>query len=345
MANWPPFKFLVLALATAVATLLLYPLLTEILAAILIAYLLRYPYQWLAPRIGARKSAFGLIVASTLLVVLPFVMLVSIALTGLETVADQLLEDGRPDVGVFERLFTEVMGPGFDLQASIEEYVRGGKGLELLEPVMETIGGVSEVFVSITLMVFISYYLLVKGPELLAWFDSKIPLAAAEKAELLDRADGLMYAVVVGNFIIAVADGLFVGVGLLLAGFSNVIFLTILAIFMAIIPVIGSMIIWGPAAVYLIATGDLLTGVLLLGYGLVVVGAVDNILRPLVGAQQSGLDPATFIVGVFAGVSVLGFIGLFFGPVFLAMAKNVFDVLEIDVDGRALDDKAAPDGE
>lgn len=74
---------------------------------------------------------------------------------------------------------------------------------------------------------------------------------------------------------------------------------------------------------------------LLLGYGLVVVGAVDNLLRPLVGAQQSGLDPATFIVGVFTGVSVLGFVGLFFGPVFLAMTKNVFDVPEVDGDSRA----------
>ncbi len=119
--------------------------------------------------------------------------------------------------------------------------------------------------------------------------------------------------------------------------FTNIIFLTVLAEFLAIILVVGSMILWGPTALYLIVSGDPVAGLLLLGYGVVIVGAVDNILRPMVGPQQSGLGPATFIVGVFAGVSVLGFIGLFFGPVVLAKTKNVLDVIEIDIEGLAID--------
>jgi len=325
------FELVVLVLAALLAFLLLSPYLPEILGAILVAYLLRVPHRRLAPYVGNGPAALGLLLVTIVLLVVPFALLVTIAVQGLAGLAQQFLgEETDLQVSSIEDLFREVMGPGFDVEATVQQFVREGRGMELVQPVLETIGGISEAFVRLTVLLFLSYYLLTMGDDLVSWIASTLPLAESDRRELFDRTDDLMYAVIVGNFLIALADGVLVGIGLWVAGLSNVIFLTVIAVFLAFIPLIGSMVIWIPAAAFLIATGDVVPGVLLLAYGAVVVGSVDNVLRPFVGASEAGLDPATFIVGIFGGLSLVGVMGVFYGPIFLAMSKEVYDVLGPD---------------
>jgi predicted PurR-regulated permease PerM len=325
------FELVVLVLAALLAFLLLSPYLPEILGAILVAYLLRVPHRRLAPYVGNGPAALGLLLVTIVLLVVPFALLVTIAVQGLAGLAQQFLgEETDLQVSSIEDLFREVMGPGFDVEATVQQFVREGRGMELVQPVLETIGGISEAFVRLTVLLFLSYYLLTMGEDLVSWIASTLPLAESDRRELFDRTDDLMYAVIVGNFLIALADGVLVGIGLWVAGLSNVIFLTVIAVFLAFIPLIGSMVIWIPAAAFLIATGDVVPGVLLLAYGAVVVGSVDNVLRPFVGASEAGLDPATFIVGIFGGLSLVGVMGVFYGPIFLAMSKEVYDVLGPD---------------
>jgi len=319
------FELLLLSIAGLVTALLLSQYLNVVLAAVLLAYLLGPPSRRLAPRIGERPAAISLIVATTVLVLVPFVLLVRVVVTGMADIADRVGGDGG--LGAVDDLLGQVYGGTFDLEESLLQLVRDGQAGELAAMVLEAIGGVMTAVTSLTILVLLTYALLTEGDALLAWVGSQVPLASSVWQRLLDRADKLLYAVVIGNVVIAVVDGTMVGVGLFIAGFDSVVFWTFMAIFTALIPIVGSMIVWVPAAGYLLATGEYVTGGFLLVYGGIGIGVVDNVLRSYVGAQEAGLNPALFIVGIFSGLALIGPMGLFFGPIALAMAKHVFEVV------------------
>ncbi|MEF8758039.1 MAG: AI-2E family transporter [Halobacteriales archaeon] len=108
-------------------------------------------------------------------------------------------------------------------------------------------------------------------------------------------------------------------------------FWTLIAVFLALVPLIGTMLLWVPAAAYLVAVGDVVVGVALFASGAVVVGAVDNVLRPFLGRPSVGLEPGLYVVGVIAGLSFFRVRGIFYGPVLLVMTKVVFETFGPDL--------------
>jgi predicted PurR-regulated permease PerM len=123
-----------------------------------------------------------------------------------------------------------------------------------------------------------------------------------------------------------VIQGFVAGIGLLVVGIPNVVFWTTVMIVLALVPIIGSFLVWGPAAVYLIATGDPLAGGFLLVYGTIVVGLTDDYLRPIIAHQYTQLNPGIIVLGIVGGVSVLGFPGIFFGPIVIGSLRATLDV-------------------
>ena len=323
----------VLAVVTLLTLLLLYQYLSVVLGAILLAYLLGPAHRWLSPRFGEKPVAIGLIIGTTVVVVVPLILLLGVVVSGLGDLVEAVVgEEGEANLATLNELLEQVYGADLDVQTSIAQFVRDGQFGDVLTALLSTIGGVSAAFVTLTILIVLSYYLLLEGDRLVEWIESQLPLAPEDRAELIERADKLMYAVVIGNVVVGVVDGTLVGIGLLLTGFSSVLFWTVIAIFTALIPLVGSMLVWVPAAGYLVLTGSQIAGVALAVYGFVVIGTIDNLLRPYVGARQAGLDPALFIVGIFSGLSLLGIMGLFYGPIVLVMGKHTYDVIGPNAD-------------
>lgn len=320
-------ELLLLTLAAVLTVLLLLPFRAAVLAAILLAYLLKRPHEWLTPRIGSRPAALGLLLGTVVLLVVPFVLLVAVAVTGLSA----LLETVRGDDGITspETILETVFGTEVDVATSLRSMLQDGQVGDVVGIVVDTLGGLGAAAGQLTVLLFLVYYLLYRGDDLLAWVGDVVPLDRSVRVTLLRRADRLMYAVLVGNVLIAVGNGLLVGIGLFFAGFSNVLFWTLMSMFLALIPLIGSTVVWVPAAAYLVLVGETVPGVGLFLWGVVIVGAVDNVLRPFVGDPEAGLDPAIFVIGVFAGLAFFGVIGVFYGPITLAMAKIVYETLDL----------------
>lgn len=326
------FKLALLATATLLTILLLLPYMVMILAAILLAYLLSTPYDWLEPKIGERPAAFSLICGTLLVVLLPVVLLLNVVLEGVRELLGVLQQgNGQASVEEMTALLESVFGIDINGASSLLELVRQGDVVELSQNALATFGSISEAFVNLTILLFVWYYLLKDGDRLLAWLEAVSPLSSDVHSTLRTRADELLYAVVIGNFIVAVADGLLVSVGLWATGFSDIIFWAFIAVFLALIPLVGTMLIWVPAAVYLLVTGEVPLGIFLFLWGFLVVGSVDNILRPFLGAPEAGLEPPIFVVGVLTGLSLFGVVGIFFGPILLAMTKALYETLGPDI--------------
>jgi len=227
------------------------------------------------------------------------VVLAQAVLTGLGDLLETVGQDER--LAGFEGLrglLDSVFGIDVDGSTSFADLLRQGDVLGLARTALDTFGGVSEAFVQLTVLLFVWYYLLTDGDRLLAWLGEVVPpvrrrLGSPPRAgrggplrrrdRQLRRGRGRRPH----------------GGGRPLAGWLlERRLLGLLSVFLALIPLVGTMLVWVPAAVYLGLTGDVVPAVLLALYGFLLVGSVDNVLRPYLGAPEVGLEPAIFVLGV-----------------------------------------------
>ena len=318
------FALLLLAVSVYVSWLVVWPFFTYIALAVLLAYALHPLQRRLAPRIGPRKSAVVLMVGATVLFVLPLLLLLRTVLRQALAVAERI-QSGDIDLAVFER-FLET-----DLGADLLAAVRSGAGTALQETT-GFLGGVSNVALGFTILGFLLYYLLVGGREVVGWFREVTPLPVDVQDELLAELDRLTFAVLVTQGVIAVVQAVLTGLALAVLGFSNVVFWTVVAVVLGLLPFVGSMFIWIPAAFILLAGGDFVGGGGLLVYGFGVVNLTDNYLRPVIGGRSANLNPGLLVVGIFGGLVVFGFTGIFVGPIVLGFTKAIVGVVSREYD-------------
>lgn len=317
------FAAALLVISIYVSVLVIRPFFTYVALAVLLAYTLFPLQRQLSPRfeaylgshLGPRASALVLMVAATVLFVLPFVLLLRVVVQQALAVVEGI-QSGAIDVRFVREFFES------DLGQRVVAAAQSGVG-EVLQGTVGVLGGASNVAIGITVLGFLLYYLLVGGESIVAWFRKVTPLAHHVQDELIADLDRLTYAVLITAGVIAVVQAVLTGIALAVLGFSNVIFWTVVAVVLGILPFVGSMFIWGPAGIYLLATGSILPGAGLLLYGFGVVNLTDNYLRPVIGGRSANLNPGILILGIFGGLAVFGFTGIFVGPIVLGFTRTL----------------------
>ncbi len=176
-------------------------------------------------------------------------------------------------------------------------------------------------------VVFTVYYLFRDGEELAAWLPQVLPLEEAQGRELLRRAREMIDASVYGVIVLAVLQGLLGGLAFLALGLPDPVVWGAVMVVLSTIPVTGSFLVWAPAAVYLAATGRWGAALLLAVWGLLVIGLVDNFLRPKVMGQKARMHELLLFFAVLGGLVVFGVPGLVVGPVLLAVTLCLLDVI------------------
>ena len=331
-----------IALLGTVAVLMVLPYEQYLLLAILLAYLLSPLQRRLRGRVGGRVSAGLLIVGSFLAVIVPLGVLLGVAVSQASSIL-AAIERGEFDVGSIEGRLSERTGIPMDIERILSEGnldpstlldgSDGGGATVLLDGasrvlgnVVSVLGSLSNIAIGITVLLFVLYYLLVDGPALAAWLRSVSPVREATIDRLYERSDRLMWAVVFGNLLVAIVQGVLLGIGFAALGVPNAIFWTIATTILALLPLIGASVVWIPATGYFVFVDRPVIAVALFGYGALVVSLSDNYLRPMIGGHEARLNPGLFVVGLFGGLTVFGFMGLFFGPVVLGLLKVLVEL-------------------
>jgi predicted PurR-regulated permease PerM len=181
--------------------------------------------------------------------------------------------------------------------------------------------------------VFLLFYFLKDREHFSSWLYKRAPLSDGALSKLTDELDRILKAVLLGHVLVAIVQGLLAGIGLVVTGIPNAMFWTVVMAVLSLLPVVGSFLVWGPAVVYLFVTGEPAFAVGLAVWGLVVVGVSDDYLRPVVVDRYAHVNPAVIIVGVLGGIYVIGFMGIFFGPVFIGMLRATLTVLAEEYEG------------
>ena len=95
---------------------------------------------------------------------------------------------------------------------------------------------------------------------------------------------------------------------------------------LAILPIIGPYLVWIPIGVYLISTGNVIPGILLLVYGIVIISSIDNLIRPFIISARSKVHPAVILIGILGGLYFMGMVGIILGPLILSFLIEFFKI-------------------
>jgi predicted PurR-regulated permease PerM len=314
--------FVVTILAAVVlAFLLVVPLWNYLLIAFLLAYLLNPVRIWLQKRISNRSlSAFVLILAILLLIILPAVFFASMLIqeirTGLSFVAET--SGGYDVLGRLEAYFRQWTGRSVDLHMYKNVLLHQVRDY-LLRAAPNVVGSVAGMALGLPIMFFVLYYLFKGTGRNIERVRNLIPLAPNLKDQLINEVRNVTSAVVYGQVMTAIVQGTLGGLGFLIFGVASPIFWGTVMILLSFLPLLGTAIVWGPACVYLLLSGETFRGIALLVYNVVVVANVDNFLKPRLISGKSNIHPTTVLLGVFGGLGLFGFLGLFLGPLILAL--------------------------
>jgi predicted PurR-regulated permease PerM len=175
------------------------------------------------------------------------------------------------------------------------------------------------------------YYLLRDGDRMVGYFLRLLPLTDEHAKRLVQTLKDSIVANVQGVIAVGAAQGLTTGLALAVLGVSNATLLGMLAAFCSVIPLIGTSLVWIPAAILLIATGHLVKGLILLGLGAGVVSQMDSVVRPLFVGKKVQANALVVMISMLGGVRAFGFLGLFIGPIIVALIIAVSKMLREEI--------------
>lgn len=213
----------------------------------------------------------------------------------------------------------------FRSQEFILERIKGLSGA-IAGRTLGFVGGLVGVIVQMFFVVFTMYYLFRDGDLIVRKLPHILPLERAQSELILERTRNVISASLYGVLVIALIQGTLGGLAFWALGIPSAIVWGVVMVFLSMIPMAGSFIVWVPAAIYLAVTGHWGKALLLALWGALVIGTVDNFLRPKLVGEKTKLHELFIFFSVLGGLNVFGVVGIVLGPVVLAITLALLEV-------------------
>jgi predicted PurR-regulated permease PerM len=301
------------------------PFLSYIVLAGILTYTLYPIYQFILHRTHRPELSSALsIVVALLLMILPTAYLVTELVNQVSGAYGTISDEGIQRVGDYlSGLTGNRINPQEMLEGALNEIRTSMVGLA-----PEFLGSVTEVLLGLFIMFFVMFYGFREGRGFLDHIKKLLPLDPELNDSLFHELRTVTQAVLYGQVMTALIQGGLGGLGFLIFGVPNWLFWGAIMAITALIPVLGTPIIWVPAAVGLMLNGDMARGVGLLIFGATLVMNIDNFIRPRLVSGRTKVHPVLILIGVLGGLRIFGFIGMLVGPLILALLVAVIKFYE-----------------
>ena len=181
-------------------------------------------------------------------------------------------------------------------------------------------------FVKLILMVITLFFIYKDGDRFQREFWSVIPLREEDKRVLIDTVKRVLSAVIYGIFLTCLVQGALGGVGFWFSGLPSPLLFGAMMAVCALVPLVGTALIWLPAAIYLFLQDEMVKGLILLAWGAFVVGSIDNFIRPFFISGKARLPVLVIAIGALGGLFSFGLLGIVIGPILLALFIALFEI-------------------
>jgi len=327
----PAFIFLLVAV-TAAFFWILQPFFGAILWGVAAAIVFYPLYLRLCSAIGNRRNFAATITVLLVLavVVLPIILVV--------------VSLGRQASGVYDRVHSGELNFTLYLERILEVLPGGARKIlnhfgindstVAMRKLTEALGrtsqsiaaralgigrGALDFAISLGVMLYLLFFLLRDGDHILSSAKAAVPFRAEHAAVILNRMSEVVRATVKGGVFVAAIQGMLGGLAFWILGIPGPLLWAAVMAFLSLLPAVGAAIVWAPVAIYLLASGSIWQGLFLIGTGVLVIGLIDNLLRPLLVARSAELPDYVVLITTLGGIEVFGLNGFVTGPLIAAM--------------------------
>ncbi|HSW99672.1 MAG TPA: AI-2E family transporter [Patescibacteria group bacterium] len=313
---------------------------TVIAFAAITAYLLNPLYSWLSRKLKRKSSAASLtLLACVAIIIIPLVLVGFLTFFQVQNIVHSV-QNGTLDittVGKFgqkllddtNRLLAHFPGDHHITQAMITSHAESAVGTiaqKVLSFLSGSAGNVASLFVTVILYIYLFMNMLIFQGTLLGALRRLNPLGIKASNEYLTKMGKMTTAMVRGQFIVAIVQGLVGAIILAFVGFQYLFFFMFMLLSLLSIIPLGGGIVAIPIGVVLLLTGHIWQGLLvLLGHFLIVTN-IDNLIRPRLVPRSAHLNSALTLLSVFAGVGMFGFLGIVVGPVLMILIVSTIQM-------------------
>ncbi|VTU21046.1 AI-2E family transporter [Variovorax sp. RA8] len=330
---------LLLAAVTAAFFWILLPFFGAVLWAVALAILFTPLYRRLLKRMPGRHNlaALATLAICLVIVIIPLAM-VTVSLVQEASLVTQRIRTGEIN---FARYFQQVLGamPQWllnlldrfglgNVEAMLSRIAQGAAQTgQLVATQALNIGqNTFDFVVSFALMLYMLFFLLRDGAALSKLIREALPIARPHTHFLLNKFTTVIRATVKGNVAVAAVQGALGGLAFWVLGVQGALLWAALMAFLSLLPAVGAALIWLPVAIYFLATGHVWEGVALIVFGVVVIGLVDNVLRPILVGKDTQMPDYIVLMSTVGGMALFGVNGFVIGPVVAALFMATWDL-------------------
>ncbi len=335
-------NYLILAVL-ALMLVLCYYLLKDILLVIISGCALSYIFYPLFKKINKqikkkRIAALVTIITILLLFTIPLFIMINAAIgetnkiiTTVNTITEK--QNQKECTNIFCRTYNQIYNSSNSIFKQYNSNIEDN-GKKIINTIAKSISEASYNFIvnipaiviKTFIILFIMYYLFIDGENVIEGIKSIIPLQKKNQEILFERVNTITFSVLYGQLITAIIQGTIGGIGFFILGLPNPILWGFIMTLLALIPFIGTVLVWGPASIFLVIIGIIdgnniliIKGVILFFYGLLIISTIDNIIKPKIIGKKADVHPLIVLIGIIVGINFFGLIGIILGPLTLSL--------------------------
>jgi predicted PurR-regulated permease PerM len=319
-------------LASAALGWILLPFYGTLMWSIIIAVLFMSTNRWILGKMHGRRNlaAMATMLLVLLIVVLPLAIVSGMLSHELALLYQQVQAGETKPAVFFQRAFGMLPPSAVKVlhALGLGDFVTAQRKLSLgLAQASQWVAG--QVFsfgqdtfnfvVSTFVTLYISFFMIRDGHDIAHLLRRGVPLARQHKQELQTKFVTVIRATVKGNLLVACIQGMLGGLAFWFLDVGGALLWAVLMAILSLLPAVGAALVWLPVAIYFFVTGSIWQGVALCAWGVIVIGLIDNLLRPVLVGRDTGLPDYLVLITTIGGIAVFGINGFVLGPVIAAM--------------------------
>lgn len=308
-----------IAALVVLAFIIIRPIIMAVIFGFILAYLFKPVYEKLHRVIKSPSLTAGIIVIGLLVVIIIPIILLTPVITN--QVVDVYVSIQNADLALilqenFPNFFSSISNSA-DLAAATSSFTSNLAGW-FLTGLKNLLFNLPFIVLQTVIVLFTFFFMLRDYDMTKQYFLSVSPFSKDSQSKFYEKFEQVTNSILYGQLIVGVLQGIIAGIGYFVFGVPNALLLTILTMFVGIIPIIGPWLVWMPVDAYLFMSGQTTAAIGLLIYGLLIINWIDSLIRPLIVSRMTKMNSAIALVGMIGGLYAFGILGLILGPLILA---------------------------
>ncbi|MBI2105965.1 AI-2E family transporter [Candidatus Woesearchaeota archaeon] len=301
---------------------LIFTTIKPLISSILSSFILAFVFYPLYLKINNKIKNSNVSSAITLIIILLLIILPSLLIINLLA---------QESLSVYQKVRYEDLSSLVSkyLESDFDDQISGVINNALLLIVKSTssfILSLPGLALNFFITLFLTYYLLKEAQIWIQNIKNYLPYSEKMKDAILEKMKRVTKALIYGTILTAIIQGFLGGIGFAIFNIPSPVLWGFVMAFTSVIPILGTAIVWLPAGIIQLFQGDYFSGFGIILFGALIVGTIDNVIKPKLIGKRADIHPAIVLIGIIGGLNFLGFIGLIIGPLILAVA---FELVKI----------------